>query len=295
MATGLALALNRRAAGRRHGWRRARPSDAARLMVYGLGLATSMALLVIALARLIGGRRRRRDRPAARPAVDRRAFPHRRALGVLPRRRQSRRRGRKPLRHRLRPPRTAPERVLPFYPGVPRRHEPRRARRRRLHLPVSLGVHVAVVVGAGHGPPPRARTTPAPATSISSWRAFGTLCAAARLRPACRAGRAATPSPPSAPTRVSRRSPAASSSALVLLGAGSKAGLVPLHVWLPLAHPAAPSHVSALMSGVMTKVAVYAFIRIVFDLRRHRPTGGGRRRRPGARRRHRGDRRPLCA
>lgn len=53
---------------------------------------------------------------------------------------------------------------------------------------------------------------------------------------------------------------------LVLLGAGSKAGLVPLHVWLPLAHPAAPSHVSALMSGVMTKVAVYAFIRIVFDL-----------------------------
>jgi hydrogenase-4 component B len=53
---------------------------------------------------------------------------------------------------------------------------------------------------------------------------------------------------------------------LALLGAGSKAGLVPLHVWLPLAHPAAPSHVSGLMSGVMTKVAVYAFIRIVFDL-----------------------------
>src|SRR6266567_151929 len=53
---------------------------------------------------------------------------------------------------------------------------------------------------------------------------------------------------------------------LAILGAGSKAGLVPLHVWLPLAHPAAPSHVSALMSGVMTKVAVYGFIRIVFDL-----------------------------
>ena len=51
-----------------------------------------------------------------------------------------------------------------------------------------------------------------------------------------------------------------------LVGAGSKAGLVPLHVWLPLAHPAAPSHVSALMSGAMTKVAVYAFIRIAFDL-----------------------------
>jgi formate hydrogenlyase subunit 3/multisubunit Na+/H+ antiporter MnhD subunit len=54
--------------------------------------------------------------------------------------------------------------------------------------------------------------------------------------------------------------------ALAILGAGSKAGLVPLHVWLPAAHPAAPSHVSGLMSGAMTKVAVYAFIRIVFDL-----------------------------
>jgi hydrogenase-4 component B len=53
---------------------------------------------------------------------------------------------------------------------------------------------------------------------------------------------------------------------LALIGAGSKAGLVPLHAWLPLAHPAAPSHASALMSGVMTKVAVYGFIRIVFDL-----------------------------
>jgi formate hydrogenlyase subunit 3/multisubunit Na+/H+ antiporter MnhD subunit len=53
---------------------------------------------------------------------------------------------------------------------------------------------------------------------------------------------------------------------LALVGAGSKAGIVPLHVWLPLAHPAAPSHVSALMSGVMTKVAVYGFVRIAFDL-----------------------------
>ena len=53
---------------------------------------------------------------------------------------------------------------------------------------------------------------------------------------------------------------------LMMVGAGSKAGLVPLHVWLPLAHPAAPSHVSALMSGVMTKVAVYGFVRVVFDL-----------------------------
>jgi formate hydrogenlyase subunit 3/multisubunit Na+/H+ antiporter MnhD subunit len=53
---------------------------------------------------------------------------------------------------------------------------------------------------------------------------------------------------------------------LAFIGAGSKAGVVPLHVWLPLAHPAAPSHVSALMSGVMTKVAIYGFIRIAFEL-----------------------------
>ena len=68
--------------------------------------------------------------------------------------------------------------------------------------------------------------------------------------------------------REAVRSPAAAAVVLglMVLGAGSKAGLVPLHVWLPLAHPAAPSHVSALMSGVMTKVAVYAFVRVVFDL-----------------------------
>ncbi|HWX50278.1 MAG TPA: proton-conducting transporter membrane subunit [Roseomonas sp.] len=54
--------------------------------------------------------------------------------------------------------------------------------------------------------------------------------------------------------------------ALVLLGAGSQAGLVPLHGWLPIAHPVAPSHVSALMSAVMTKVALYVVARLVLDL-----------------------------
>jgi hydrogenase-4 component B len=47
---------------------------------------------------------------------------------------------------------------------------------------------------------------------------------------------------------------------LLLLGFGSKAALVPLHVWLPRAHPVAPSHISGLMSGVMLKVALYGFI-----------------------------------
>lgn len=50
------------------------------------------------------------------------------------------------------------------------------------------------------------------------------------------------------------------------IGFGLKAGIVPLHVWLPLAHPVAPSHISAMMSGVMLKVAVYGFIRFVCDL-----------------------------
>ena len=48
---------------------------------------------------------------------------------------------------------------------------------------------------------------------------------------------------------------------LALLGFGSKAGFVPLHVWLPEAHPAAPSHVSAVMSGVMIKTGIYGLLR----------------------------------
>ncbi|HQR38098.1 MAG TPA: hydrogenase 4 subunit B [Blastocatellia bacterium] len=51
---------------------------------------------------------------------------------------------------------------------------------------------------------------------------------------------------------------------LALVGFGIKAGLVPLHAWLPLAHPVAPSHVSALMSGVAIKIAIYGLVRVVF-------------------------------
>ena len=58
--------------------------------------------------------------------------------------------------------------------------------------------------------------------------------------------------------------------ALTLVGFGSKAGLVPLHVWLPRAHPAAPSHVSSLMSGAMIKMGVYGILRVGLDL-----VGGG--------------------
>jgi hydrogenase-4 component B len=58
--------------------------------------------------------------------------------------------------------------------------------------------------------------------------------------------------------------------ALALVGFGSKAGAVPLHVWLPRAHPEAPSHVSALMSGAMVKLGVYGIVRVGWDL-----LGGG--------------------
>ncbi|GAB1412516.1 MAG: hypothetical protein AMXMBFR31_21360 [Candidatus Desulfobacillus denitrificans] len=53
---------------------------------------------------------------------------------------------------------------------------------------------------------------------------------------------------------------------LALLGFGAKAGLLPVHVWLPEAHPAAPSPVSAMMSGVMLKTAIYGLLRVSFDL-----------------------------
>ncbi|MBI4937339.1 MAG: hydrogenase 4 subunit B [Nitrosomonadales bacterium] len=53
---------------------------------------------------------------------------------------------------------------------------------------------------------------------------------------------------------------------LALFGFGAKAGILPLHAWLPEAHPAAPSPVSAMMSGIMLKTAIYGILRITFDL-----------------------------
>ena len=50
---------------------------------------------------------------------------------------------------------------------------------------------------------------------------------------------------------------------LFLIGFGTKAGIVPLHIWLPYAHPQAPSHISSIMSGVMIKTAIYGIIRFV--------------------------------
>ena len=62
---------------------------------------------------------------------------------------------------------------------------------------------------------------------------------------------------------------------LALIGFGTKAGIVPFHIWLPVAHPAAPSHVSALMSGVMIKTGIYMMIRIFLDLMQPVPVWWG--------------------
>jgi hydrogenase-4 component B len=61
---------------------------------------------------------------------------------------------------------------------------------------------------------------------------------------------------------------------LALIGFGTKAGIVPLHVWLPEAHPAAPSHVSALMSGVMIKTGIYGIVRVLTFLSAPAPWWG---------------------
>ena len=53
---------------------------------------------------------------------------------------------------------------------------------------------------------------------------------------------------------------------LSVVGFGTKAGIIPLHIWLPSAHPAAPSHVSGLMSGVMIKTGIFMMIRIFLDM-----------------------------
>jgi len=61
---------------------------------------------------------------------------------------------------------------------------------------------------------------------------------------------------------------------LALVGFGTKAGFLPLHIWLPEAHPAAPSHISALMSGVMIKTGIYGLVRVLFFLGHPAPWWG---------------------
>jgi len=59
-----------------------------------------------------------------------------------------------------------------------------------------------------------------------------------------------------------------------VIGFGTKAGIMPFHVWLPEAHPAAPSHVSALMSGIMIKTGIYGILRVLTFLGAPQPWWG---------------------
>ena len=86
---------------------------------------------------------------------------------------------------------------------------------------------------------------------------FGVLAATAGSTDFATFGRAAGSLPPEARTIVFL---------LLLVGFGTKAGAIPLHVWLPRAHPVAPSHVSALMSGVMVKAGVYGLVRFGLEI-----------------------------
>ena len=80
-------------------------------------------------------------------------------------------------------------------------------------------------------------------------------------RPCCITARSATQPRSRRPAAAPRRSWRSRRS----IGFGTKAGFIPLHAWLPRAHPVAPAHLSALMSGMMIKVALYGLIRVEFQ------------------------------
>ena len=146
-------------------------------------------------------------------------------------------------------------RIEPMFPAFAAAMNLVLHRRRRLHVPVLLGNDVARLLAAGRRAPRRCRCAPRrPRLSRDGGdRHDG---AAVRLRRAGGRGGRLRLRRRSAPSSTHRRWPRWLVLAAIV-GAGSKAGIMPLHAWLPLAHPAAPSHVSALMSGVMTKVAIY--------------------------------------
>ena len=134
-------------------------------VIYGACLVITLALCTIGIICLFGRATFARD-IAARPALARRAFPHRCARGVLPGGGQSRRRGGEPVRARLWPARGGAAARAAVLSRFSRRHEPCRARRRCLQLPGVVGVHVAHLVGAGDRASSRRARICAPATSI---------------------------------------------------------------------------------------------------------------------------------
>ena len=233
-------------------------------VIYGASLIVTLMLGVIALLMPVRDSDKLGRHVAARPAVARRAFPHRRALRrsswswsiSAARRRACSRSAMAVTKH-------SPQRVLPFYPAYLAGMNLVVLADDAFSFLVSwefMSLTSWALVIAHH----RVRENLRAGYVYLLMASFGTLALLLAF------GLLAGADGNYAFDAIRAAHPSAGLAALVLIlalvGAGSKAGLVPLHAWLPLAHPAAPSHVSALMSGVMTKVAVYGFVRIVFDL-----------------------------
>ena len=223
-----------------------------------------LALFGVALDALLGsaGGRGAADRPARACRSTCAWTP----VGLLPDGDRRRRRRHLGLRGRLLPPGRghAAGAAVPGVPRVPGQHGAGDAGRRRLRLHGDVGDDGAVVVLPGHRQPPHPRDPPRrlPVPADRAHRRHRASCCASAC---CRPTPATTPSPTCARRHLS---PFWASVAflLALFGFGAKAGILPLHIWLPEAHPAAPSPVSALMSGVMLKTAIYGLLRVAFDL-----------------------------
>ena len=213
------------------------------------------------------GVRRPRDRGAAdRPADPALPSAARQPVGVLPDAHR-RRRGRcVDLRRGLLSPGRghAAGAAVPGVPRVSGQHGRGGAGRRRLRVHGDVGNHGACRRSSWSRPTTAFPRSAAPATS-TCWSRTSARSASCCASACCRPTPATTPSPTCARSRC-RRSGRSIGFVLALFGFGAKAGILPLHVWLPEAHPAAPSPVSALMSGVMLKTAIYGMLRVTFDL-----------------------------
>ncbi len=155
-------------------------------VVYGASLIVTLTLGVIALLSLFEySDRVLRRHAAARPALARRAFPHRRAGGILPGRGQSRRRGGEPVRARLWPARAFTATRAAVLSRLSRRHESGGDGGRCVQLPGVVGIHVAHLLGAGDRASSGTRE-PARRLHLSADGELRHAGAAARFRPARR-------------------------------------------------------------------------------------------------------------
>ena len=202
--------------------------------------------------------------------------PRRRALGDVPAPDLRHRRPRRHLRPRLlgaaRAPRQRPQAAPLLRRCSTAGMALARRRAQRDPLPRRLGGDGARRVPRSSPPRTTTRRCARSATSTSSRRASA-RCACSRCSRCSSAARGDLDASTAA-RRAARRRRRRRSSSSALVGFGLKAGIMPLHVWLPGAHANAPSHVSALMSGVLIKMGIYGLVRITSLSPRTRRCGG---------------------